>query len=334
MQNEKHKESRLAIVTGASGGIGSEIALGLAREGYVVILACRNAEKAESVRQRIIRESGNPEVESQTLDLASFRSVREFAARMAERLRPSGQRISLLVNNAGTMCKEFTQSEDGYETTLAVNYLGTVLLTELLLPFMAGWKADTETIVAQASDGVPVSSIQHTDTRAPQENTSGTPTAQDNDKVESHIVVTVSCTAWWKKLDEHLFETTTSSYNRMAAYSRSKLAVLIYTAELSERLARNGISVHAADPGTVNTGMITMHRWFDPLTDLLFRPWIRSPRKGAKAALRAAHSTISGCIFYAGRKTNRKIPCSIFRHPKGPFLKSAILQIFNSTQKR
>ena len=44
--------------------------------------------------------------------------------------------------------------------------------------------------------------------------------------------------------------------------------------------------VNAADPGIVSTDIITMHMWFDPLTDLLFRPFIRTPRQGADTAIR------------------------------------------------
>ena len=55
--------------------------------------------------------------------------------------------------------------------------------------------------------------------------------------------------------------------------------------EFSERLREKGITVNAADPGIVSTNIITMHQWFDPLTDLFFRPFIRTPKKGASTAV-------------------------------------------------
>ena len=55
--------------------------------------------------------------------------------------------------------------------------------------------------------------------------------------------------------------------------------------ELAERLHGKGITVNAADPGIVATDNITMHKWFDPLTDIFFRPFIRKPKKGASTAI-------------------------------------------------
>lgn len=55
---------------------------------------------------------------------------------------------------------------------------------------------------------------------------------------------------------------------------------MLFTIELSERLREKGITVNAADPGIVSTDIITMHQWFDPLTDIFFRPFIRTPKKG------------------------------------------------------
>ena len=64
-------------------------------------------------------------------------------------------------------------------------------------------------------------------------------------------------------------------YERFRSYGSSKLALLLFTLELARRTAGR-IGVYPADPGVVDTGMITMHRWFDPLTDLLFRPLIKT----------------------------------------------------------
>ena len=120
------------IVTGANGGIGKEITLGLARRGHRVIMACRNTDVAENVRQEIIAVSGNRCIEVWPLDLTSFEHVRTFA----ERMRQDGEKVQLLVNNAGIMCRDFSVTEDGFETMTQVNYMGPYLLTRLLLPVM------------------------------------------------------------------------------------------------------------------------------------------------------------------------------------------------------
>lgn len=63
------------------------------------------------------------------------------------------------------------------------------------------------------------------------------------------------------------------------------MALTLFTIELAERVKDKEIVVNAADPGIVSTDIITMHMWFDPLTDILFRPFIRTPRKGAATAV-------------------------------------------------
>lgn len=59
----------------------------------------------------------------------------------------------------------------------------------------------------------------------------------------------------------------------------------LFTIDLARRVREKGIVVNAADPGIVSTDIITMHAWFDPLTDVLFRPFIRTPRQGAATAI-------------------------------------------------
>lgn len=88
----------LYIVTGATGGIGRALTEGLCRKGLRVMMACRNTEKAEAVRQGIMRSgrAGNGEITVRTLDMASLGSIGRFA----EELRSEGAEIAALVNNA------------------------------------------------------------------------------------------------------------------------------------------------------------------------------------------------------------------------------------------
>ncbi|MBQ6192759.1 MAG: SDR family oxidoreductase [Bacteroidaceae bacterium] len=76
------------------------------------------------------------------------------------------------------------------------------------------------------------------------------------------------------------------SFWRIPIYSNSKLALTLFTFELAERLRNKGITVNAADPGIVSTDIIRMHNFIDPLTDIFFRPFIRTPRQGADTAIR------------------------------------------------
>ena len=76
------------------------------------------------------------------------------------------------------------------------------------------------------------------------------------------------------------------SFWRIPIYSNSKLALTLFTFDLAERLKDKGITVNAADPGIVSTDIIRMHNFIDPLTDIFFRPLIRTPRQGADTAIR------------------------------------------------
>ena len=76
------------------------------------------------------------------------------------------------------------------------------------------------------------------------------------------------------------------SFWRIPIYSNSKLALTLFTFDLAERLKDKGVTVNAADPGIVSTDIIRMHNFIDPLTDIFFRPFIRTPRQGADTAIR------------------------------------------------
>ena len=125
----------LYIVTGATGGIGRALTEGLCRKGLRVVMACRNMEKAEAVRQGIMRsgKAGNGEITVRTLDMASLGSIGRFA----EELRSEGAEIAALVNNAGVMSARFGLTADGIEQCMGVNYVGPYALTRLLLPMIA-----------------------------------------------------------------------------------------------------------------------------------------------------------------------------------------------------
>ena len=119
----------LAIVTGATGGLGFETARGLAAAGHTVLLTGRNAAKGAYAQTRL------PGARFALLDLASLASVRAFAASMTEP-------VSVLVNNAGVMAPDRRQvTADGFELQTGTNYLGHYALTALLLPQLIAGRA-------------------------------------------------------------------------------------------------------------------------------------------------------------------------------------------------
>ena len=231
-------KQKLAVITGADGGMGMEITRAVATAGYKVIMACRDPEIAEEKRQLIMRETGNIALEIVPVNLASLSSTASFANELLQR----GEAITLLMNNAGTMETKRRITEDGLERTVSVNYVAPYLLTRKLLPLMGKG---------------------------------------------SRIVNMVSCTYAIGKLDfpDFFLRGKKGAFWRIPIYSNTKLALTLFTIALSKKVKEKGIIVNAADPGIVSTKIITMHMWFDPLTDLFFRPFIRTPRQGAATAI-------------------------------------------------
>ena len=123
-------EQKLAIITGADGGMGTEITRAVALAGYRVVMACLDMQRASAKQQMLVRETGNPSIEVEKIDLASLASVADFANRMLQR----GERIGLLMNNAGTMETARKVTEDGLERTVSVNNVVPYLLTRKLVP--------------------------------------------------------------------------------------------------------------------------------------------------------------------------------------------------------
>lgn len=121
---------RIAVVTGANSGLGTETALALARRGAHVVLACRDAAKAQSALHGIRAASPAGSAEVMALDLASLASVRAFA----EAFVAKHSRLDLLCNNAGVMAIPHRRTADGFEMQLGTNHLGHFALTGLLLP--------------------------------------------------------------------------------------------------------------------------------------------------------------------------------------------------------
>ena len=125
-------EKGLAIITGADGGMGQVITAALAKEGYPVIMACLDPEKAVPVCTRIQQETGNTQIEVREINLASLSSVNNFTGQLLKEGRP----VSLLMNNAGILTTPVRKTEDGLETIVSVNYVAPYMLTRQLLPLM------------------------------------------------------------------------------------------------------------------------------------------------------------------------------------------------------
>lgn len=122
------------IITGANSGLGFETARKLAKnKDFRVILACRNADKANDAKEKIIKETGNKNVETMILDTSLLSSVRAFV----ENYTSKYDTVYALINNAGISPMRGGTTEEGFELVFATNYLGHFLLTELFLKYMS-----------------------------------------------------------------------------------------------------------------------------------------------------------------------------------------------------
>jgi NAD(P)-dependent dehydrogenase (short-subunit alcohol dehydrogenase family) len=135
------------IVTGANSGLGLETARALARKHAHVILACRDHDKGEAARARILADAPGAALELLELDLADLASVRDFAAL----IRAREGKLHGLVNNAGVMAIPRQLTVDGFERQFAVNHLGHFALTGLLIDrLLATPGARVVTVASQA----------------------------------------------------------------------------------------------------------------------------------------------------------------------------------------
>jgi NAD(P)-dependent dehydrogenase (short-subunit alcohol dehydrogenase family) len=123
-------EGKLAVVTGATAGVGLETALGLARLGASLIVTGRDATRLAGAVSWIAARLPSAQIETELADFARLADVRGLSARILARR----QRIDILVNNAGLIMPKRVVTEDGFETTFQVNHLATFLLTHDLLP--------------------------------------------------------------------------------------------------------------------------------------------------------------------------------------------------------
>lgn len=121
---------RVAVITGASGGIGLETARAFASAGAHVVLGNRPSAKSDAAIDELRTSLPHAHVDVEALDLTSLASVRAFAQRVLDQ----HPRVDLLVNNAGVMAVPFARTADGFESQLGINHLSHFLLTNLLVP--------------------------------------------------------------------------------------------------------------------------------------------------------------------------------------------------------
>lgn len=128
---------RRVLVTGANSGLGKATTRRLAQLGATVHLVVRHEERGKAALAEIAAEAPGADLHLELCDVSDLDDVRRCAADLVARL----DRVDVLVHNAGALPAERAESADGHELTVATHVLGPVLLTELLLPLLAGHDA-------------------------------------------------------------------------------------------------------------------------------------------------------------------------------------------------
>jgi NAD(P)-dependent dehydrogenase (short-subunit alcohol dehydrogenase family) len=255
---------RVAMVTGASSGIGFHTALELARRRARTLLACRDLGKAQQALERITEAvpGARGSVEIVPLDLASLESVHEAATELADRTAV----LDILVNNAGVMAPSARRTADGYELQFGTNHIGHFALTGRLLPLLLA--ADQPRVVT-------VSSVTH---RRARPEWDFDPEGRDPDTEFPQ----------YRENGRHP--------GRWSSYGRSKLANLVFARELDRRVKLAGSSLVsvAAHPGYAATALLAKTSYgsrsalAERLSWLIVRLTAQSPAAGAWPSLYGA----------------------------------------------
>jgi NAD(P)-dependent dehydrogenase (short-subunit alcohol dehydrogenase family) len=243
---------KTVLITGGSAGIGASTATRLAELGAQVVVSCRDIEKG---RRYFASHSPAANIDILPLELGSFSSIRAFVAQVLSRYA----KVDVLINNAGLLPLEYSLTEDGYESTFGINFLGHFLLTQLLLDRL---------IASAPARIIHVSSAVHT--RA-----------------------TPDMDAFFSPSNEQ-----ERNFSWMKHYSQSKLANILYSNWLAQRLRGTGVTSNALHPGMVNTEII---RGFPCWMEWGWKLISKTPQQGAQTSIYLASNDapceLSGLYF-------------------------------------
>jgi len=205
-------QEKRVLITGSTDGIGKQTAIDLANMGLFVIIHGRNKEKTLDALSEVKKITGSDQLDSVFGDLSSFDQI----CNISDQLHNKFDYLDSLINNAGVNFWEKKISKDGFELTLAVNYLAPYMLTLLTLNLLRN--GNSSRIVNVTSDIV-ARSI-------------------DFDNLQDY---------------PYTFKRTDGG---KSAYGISKACLNMFTFDLADKLKNEGITVNAVHPGGIDTKML------------------------------------------------------------------------------
>ena len=231
-------ENKVCLITGATNGIGEQSAKEINKMGAEIIFVARNEDKGNRLKEELYKDTGR----EATMILANLSSQNEVRG-AAESFLAMEKPLDILLNNAGIMNRERSETVDGLEEVFSVNHLAYFTFTLML-----------------------AEKLKHT---------------------EGSRVVNVASGAH-QFVKEMNFEDLQSeeSYKPMQVYGQSKLANILFTKTLSEKLSNFDVTVNCLHPGFVSTGIGSNNN--KPLWSFLMflaKPFARKTDKGAETSI-------------------------------------------------
>lgn len=231
-------KDEIVLITGATSGIGKETAIGMAKLGGTIVFTTRDKQRGELTKDEIVKASNNDKIDFIYCDLSSFDSIRSCCDQFKTKYR----QLHILINNAGIWESKREVSNDGIESTFAVNYLASFLMTDLLLDLL---KKGAPSRIINLTSGYHGGTINF-------------------DDIE------------FKK-----------SFSGRKAYRQSKLAMILFTKVLAEKLKGTGVTVNCVNPGFTATNLA---RELNSILRTFFKLFGKDPTKGAETSIFLASS--------------------------------------------
>jgi NAD(P)-dependent dehydrogenase (short-subunit alcohol dehydrogenase family) len=202
-------KNKTVVITGATSGLGRATALQLAQKGAFVVIIARSNTKANKVIKEIKKEGGKGQFIIS--DLSSMKDTKEAAVRITKAV----DRLDVLINNAGAYFPKYRETSEGFESTLALNYLSPFLLTHHLIKQME----------------------------------------QTASEYGEARVINISSTMHKRPINWDDLNYKETTYNSSLAYEQSKHLLTSFTYYLSRKLKETGITVNCIHPGFVKTAL-------------------------------------------------------------------------------